>query len=157
MICRLISVFLLVVLALAVPRNGLTNNGIVELEIPFGHTEDYIECLGEGIQTDLTVTVRTHVVELRGGGVHYVENWFIEGTAVGQSTGMTWAGHGTSPYQANGGGANWTEGFNVAVDWKPLDGGRRIKESQRIRLVVDANGVTRLEQLEPLHYRCIGR
>lgn len=152
----LFIILLAMPVSLMFPRDGAAQNGMIEFEIPFTHTEPYVQCLGEGIEINFTVTVRTHLVELQNGGLHYVENWFGVGTAVGLSSGLTWFGGGPAPYRVNTNGSQWSESWVVAVNWKPLDGGRKLRERWPLRLIYDANGVPRLEQFEPREFTCIG-
>ena len=153
--CRLTVILLGVMLALAAPGSGSANNGIEEFEIPYTEI-DYVPCLGEDIEFDVTVTVRTHLVATPAGGIHYVENWFIEGTALGLDSGLTWYGQAASPYAVNFNGAHSTEGWILAAMYEPLDGGRKFRKSQRLRIVFDANGVARVEHVEPYQFHCIG-
>lgn len=146
-----------ILLALAAPREVVAQNGILEFEMPFNHIEPHIECLGEGIEINFTVTVRTHLIELQNGGFHYVENWFGEGTAVGLDSGLTWfAVAAPAPYRANSNGSQLSESWVVAVNWKPLDGGRKLRERWPVRFIYDANGVPHIEQFEPREFTCIG-
>lgn len=156
--CRLTFASTVILLSLCIPRDGAAQNGIIEFEMPFSHTEPYVECLGEGIEINFTVTVRTHLIERQNGGFHYVENWFAEGTAVGLDSGLTWfAVAGPAPYRANSNGSQHAESWEVAVNWKPLDGGRKFRERWPVRFIYDANGVPHIEQFEPREFTCMGR
>ena len=137
-------------------QRAIAQSGVVEIEIPYSHTEPYIDCLGEGIQADLTATIRTHQIETPNGGVHYIENWFLEGTAVGLESGRTWFGQGPSPYRKNSNGSQYAESWEVLVNWRPLDGGPRMRERWPLNFVYDANGEPHLEIFEPLQYTCYG-
>lgn len=153
---RLILAGLAIPMLLPLPRAGTAQNGIVEVEIPYSET-DYVECLDEDVFFDVTVTIRTHTVVTQDGGVHYVENWFIEGSAEGLTSGLIWYGRGTSPFTSNGNGGNQESwGWNVEAFYTPLLGGQKFKKSQRVRFVTDANGVPRLEHFPPYDYKCIG-
>ena len=149
-------VSLATLLALTISQMTAADNGIEVFEIPYSHTEPYIECLGEGIEATLTAVIRTHLIETQDGGVHYVENWFFEGTAVGLDSGRTWAGGGPSPYRVNSNGSQYAESWEVLVKWKPLDGGPKMRERWPFNFVYDANGVPHLEVFEPLQYDCFG-
>jgi len=150
---RLMVTTMAVMMALVIPREGATGNGMTELQIPFNITIDYIECLGEGVEIDLEVTARTHFIELQSGRVHYVENWFMEGTASGLSSGFTWFAHGASPFALNAGAAQFSNSLLSNLVFEPLDGGRKFLEKLRLQLVVDANGTVRVEH-EPPQFRC---
>jgi hypothetical protein len=144
-------------LLLAVPRAGLANNGIVEIQFPYPEVHDYVECLGEGIRHDITVTQRTHTIVTRNGGVHEVLNWFIEGVSIGLVTGRTWyTRHGPSPWVANVSGAQSNQGWNVQIPWQPLDGGRKFRETWRFRISTDANGVPRVDYDGGVQFHCVG-
>ena len=80
----------------AIPCVGAAQNGIVEHEFPCTET-DSIACLGEEVEFNVTVTIREHSIQTQNGGFHDVQNWFIEGTAVGLSSGWTWFGRAASP------------------------------------------------------------
>lgn len=145
-------------LLLAVPCDGSAGNGIEEIQFPYPEVHDYVECLGEGIRHDITVTQRTHTIETPSGGVHQVLNWFIEGVSIGLVTGRTWyTRHGPSPWVANTSGAQSNEGFNVQVPWQPLDGGRQFRETWRFRISTDANGMPRVDYDGGVQFRCVGR
>lgn len=138
------------------PDEGYAQNGIVEMEFEYNET-DYIECLGEEVEFNVTVIARGHQIVLPNGNQHFVENWFIEGTASGLTSGLNWYGHAAGPYAGNSNGSQWTEGWIVAGIYEPLDGGRKFKKSQRLRFVSDANGVMRVEHYEPYQFRCLGK
>lgn len=152
---RSVVAALTILLVVAAPRVGALQNGIVEFEIPYSET-DYVLCLGEDVEFNMTVTVRTHLVEGPGGAVHYVENWFLEGVATGLDSGLTWYGHAVSPYGVNATGAQLKDGWNVEAIYEPLDGGQKFRKSQRLRFVHDANGVVRVERFEPYQFNCLG-
>jgi len=143
-------------LLLAVPFSAHAQHGIVEYEMPYSET-DYVECLGEDVAFDVTVTVRAHALELPTGGSHFVENWFLEGIATGLSSGLTWYANAVSPFGGNAGGDRFEWGWNVEGMYEPLDGGRKFRKSQRIRVVYDANGLPRVEHYEPYDLRCLGK
>jgi len=146
-----------IALLLAVPRAALAGNGIEVIQFPYPEVHDYVECLGEGIRHEITVTQRTHTIETRNGGVHEVLNWFIEGVSIGLVTGRTWyTRHGPSPWVANTSGAQSNQGWNVQIPWQPLDGGRRFHETWRFRISTDANGVPRADYDGGVQFRCVG-
>lgn len=140
----------------AAPHMAAAQNGMTESQIPFSITTDVIDCLGEPVAIDLTVTVRTHYLELQGGRVHYVENWFMEGTAEGVYSGFTWFARGPSPFVLNAGAAQMANTLLSNLTFEPLDGGQKFFETLRFQVVVDGNGVQRVEH-EPPHFRCGGR
>jgi hypothetical protein len=142
--------------SLTSPREGAAQNGMVVLEVPWNITTDYMDCLGEAVEVNLIATVRTHFIETQGGQVHYVENWFLEGTSTGQSSGLSWYGRGPDPYVTNSNGAQMMETLIARLTWEPLDGGRMYIEKLKIQFVTDANGVFRVERYEPLEYHCVG-
>ena len=145
-------------LLLAIPRDGLAGNGIEVIQFPYPEVHDYVECLGEGIRHEITVTQRTHAIETPSGGVHEVLNWFIEGVSIGLVTGQTWyTRHAPSPWVVNSNGAQSSQGWNVEIPWKPLDGGAQFREVWRFRIVIDANGVPRVEYDGGVQFRCVGR
>lgn len=144
------------VLSLAAPGTGAAQNGIVEYDFPLTVT-DYVDCLGEDVEFNVTVTIREHYINTPNGGFHYVQNWFIEGTAVGLSSGWTWFGHAAGPGTGNFTGAQLKDGYNLEAMYSPLDGGRKFRRWERVRVVKDANGVTRVENFEPTQFRCLGR
>ena len=152
----LIVILFGVLLAVALPRASLASNGIVEYEIPYTEV-DYVHCIGEDVEFDVTITVRTHLIETPSGGLHYAEHWLIEGTALGLNSGLTWYGHGASPYTVNANGSQLAEGWVLAVMYEPLDGGRKFRKSWPFRIAYDANGIARVEHLEPYRFRCIGK
>jgi hypothetical protein len=145
-----------VLLALIAPGAAETQNGILENQF------DYIEvhdggCLGEGIEHHMTITRRSHSIERPNGGVHVVENWFLEGITIGLDSGLTWyTEHAPSPWVINANDAQTNDGFILQVPWQPLDGGRRFKETWRFRFVTDGNGELRVYYNE-FELRCIGR
>lgn len=149
-------------LVLAVPRDGLTNNGIEVYQFDYTDTEThpYVECLGEGIDHEVTVTVRTHTIERPNGSVHVVQNWFIEGYSFGKDSGLVWyTQHAPAPWVTNDfGDGQLVDGWNLEMLWKPLDGGRQFHEKGRYRVVYDANGLPRVEHI-PDDYQmvCIGK
>lgn len=144
-------------LLLAIPRHGLADNGIEEIEFPYPEVHPYVECLGEGIQHDITVTMRTHTIVTQSGGVHEVLNWFIEGISIGLNSGLTWYTRSApSPWVINTSGTQSNQGWNVEIPWKPLDGGRRFREIWRFRIGTDANGVPRVEYDGGVQFHCVG-
>lgn len=143
--------------SLAVASSGQAANGVVQYEIPFTHTTPYIDCLGEAVDLEFTVTVRLQYIELQNGNVHYVEHWFLDGTGVGVDSGLTWYGRGTSPYELNASGDGMANPLVVKVRYEALDGARDFMEKQRIRFVVDDNGLVRVDYSEPLQYQCLGK
>ena len=149
-------------LAIAIPRLGLSNNGIEVYEFNVTLTEEHpwVECLGEGIDHELTVKIRTHVVERPNGSVHIVENYFMEGYSFGKDSGLMWyTKNAPGPWVINDfGDGRLVEGWTLEMVWKPLDGGQKFHEKGRFRVVYDANGNPRVEHI-PDDYRmqCVGR
>lgn len=152
------NAILAVLVLLAVPRIAVTQNGIGEIQFEYPEVHDYVECLGEGIQHDITITMRTHTIERQNGGVHEVLNWFIDGISIGLDSGKTWyTRHAPSPWVVNTNGVQSSQGWNVEVFWKPLDGGRKFREVWRLRLVTDANGTSRVEFDGDVQFHCVGQ
>jgi hypothetical protein len=144
-------------LPLTVPRDGLTNNGIEVIQFPYPEIH-YVECLGEEIEHDITITMRTHTIERQNGGVHEVLNWFIEGYSFGLDSDLTWYTQlAPSPWVINTSGAQSSQGWNVEILWMPLDGGRQFREIWRFRVVTDADGVPRVEFDGGVQFHCVGR
>jgi hypothetical protein len=152
---KLVAVSLALGLSLVVPRHGAAQNGMMELEIPYNVTTEVIACLGEAVDLDLTATVRTHLIETQGG-TRYVENWFLEGTAVGLVTGFTWYASGPNPFVSNAEGAQSATMLVANVTFTPLDGGQKFAERLRVQFVTDANGLVRVDKQQHQRWRCIG-
>lgn len=147
---------LAILLSFAVPHSAHAQNGIAEFEIPFNITTDIIECLGEAVELDFTVTVRTQFIEPKNGQAHYIENWFLEGTALGVNSGLTWYGHGPSPFVLNANGAQISNVLVANVTFEPLDGGQKFAERLRLQFVTDTNGTIRVDQQQHQRWRCLG-
>lgn len=149
-------------LVLAAPRDALTNNGIEVYQFDVTLTEEHpwVECLGEGIDHELTVTIRTHTVERPNGSVHTVENYFMEGYSFGKDSGLMWyTQNAAGPWVINDfGDGRLVEGWTLEMVWKPLDGGRMFHEKGRFLLVYDANGKPRVEHVpEDYWMLCVGK
>jgi hypothetical protein len=145
-------------LLLAAPCDGLADNGIEVIQFPYPEVHDFVECLGEGIEHDITVTLRTLTIERQNGGVHEVLNWFFEGVSIGLDSGLTWyTRHAPSPWVINASGAQSNQGWNVEIHWQPLDGGRPFREIWRFRIGTDANGVPRVDYDGGVQFHCVGR
>lgn len=151
---KLMLILSTVSLSLATPRAGTAQNGVETFEVPFATTL-FVECLGEEIEIELVAVVRTHLIEQPNGRVHYLENWFLEGTALGLDSGHTWFAHGPNPFVWNAGAAQATNTLLANLVFEPLDGGQKFREKFRYRLVVDANGVVHLDQFSQL-FLCVG-
>lgn len=152
---KLVLASITLVFSVVLPRVGVTQNGIIAFEFPF-QTTVFIECLDEHVEIELLAIVRTHLVELQNGRVHYVENWFMEGAAVGVESGHTWFAHGPSPFVLNAGAAQASSTLLGNLVYEPLDGGRKFREKLNVQLVVDANGSVRLDRGSQ-QFRCVGR
>ena len=124
---KILVACLATVLSLAAPRMGAAQNGIVEYEFPYTET-DYIDCLGEDVEFNVTITIRERSIHTPNGGFHYVQSWFVEGTAVGLSSGWTWFGSAASPGAGNFTGAQLKDGYNLEAMYSPLDGGRKFRK-----------------------------
>ena len=146
----------LAALVAAFPGIGYSQNGITESQFNY-YEEDYVECLGEDIAINVTITARSHAIFRPNGGIHVVENWFMEATAEGLSSGHQWFANVAGPYVWNTNGSQSTEGWNVTALYEPLDGGRKFRRSNRFRVVFDANGMAHVERGGPFQYTCIGR
>jgi hypothetical protein len=151
---KLLLIVSALLVSLATPRAGAAENGVVTFEVPFATTL-YIECLGEEVGFELVAIVRTHLIELLNGRVHYVENWFLEGSALGLDSGHTWFAHGPSPFVANVGAAQANNTLLANLVFEPLDGGQKFREKLQFRLVVDANGVVHLDRGSQ-QFLCVG-
>lgn len=154
--CKKMIALTAALLSIAVTRSGHTQSGIVEFEIPFNVTTEFIECLGEAIEASFTVKVRTQYIELQTGQTHFVENWFLDGTARGVTSGFTWYARGPSPFVSNAHGVQMTNTLVANVTFEPLDGGQKFGERLRMQVVVDNNGVPRVDTHQHLRWRCIG-
>jgi len=139
------------------PCAGFSQNGITESEFSYYEMDPYVDCLGEGIEINVTITARSHVVFRPNGGIHVVDNWFMEAFAEGLSTGHQWFARVAGPYTWNANGAQSTEGWNVTALYDPLDGGQKFRRSNRFHVVFDANGMAHVERGGPFQYKCIGR
>lgn len=149
-------------LLLAVPRYGLTGNGIEVYQFDYSDTgtHPYVECLGEGIDHELTITVRMQTIERPDGSVHIVQNWFIEGYSFGKDSGLMWyTQHAPGPWVTNDfGDGQLVDGWTLEMLWKPLDGGRQFHEKGRYRVVSDAHGVPRVEHIpDDFQMLCTGK
>jgi len=150
-------------LLFALPRDGLSNNGIEVYQFEYTDTEShpYVECLGEGIDHEMTVTIRTHMVERPNGSVQFVEHYFFEGYSFGKDSGLTWyTKHSPGPWVWNDfGDGQLVDGWTLEILWKPLDGGRQVHEKGHYQLVYDANGVPRVEHNPNWDYDflCVGK
>jgi len=151
---KLMLILSTLLLSLATPRSGAAQNGVMTFEIPFATTL-FIECLGEEVEIELVAIVRTHLIELPNGRVHYVENWFLEGSALGLTSGHTWFVHGPNPFVANAGTAQANNTLLANLVFEPLDGGQKFREKFEYRLVVDANGVVHVDQFSQ-QFLCVG-
>ena len=146
-----------VTLIAAFPCAGYSQNGITESEFSYYEMDPYVDCLGEGIEINVTITARSHVIFRPNGGIHVVDNWFMEAIAEGLGSGRQWFANVAGPYVWNANGAQSSEGWNVTALYEPLDGGQKFRRSNRFRVVFDANGMAHVERGGPFQYTCIGR
>jgi len=145
-----------ILLAIVMPRAAETQNGIVEDQFEFYEVHEG-GCLGEDMEHQMTITLRSHTIERPNGGVNEVMNWFIEGVTIGVDSGLTWyTRHAPSPWVINANNDQGNEFFVLQIPWTPLDGGRRFKEAWRFHFVTDGNGVPRV-YYDGFEISCIGR
>lgn len=150
----LVSIALL--LFSAFPQNAYSQNSFDVYEFPYFET-DYIECLGEYVDFDVWITERVHIVETPNGE-HIVDNWFIEGEAIGVDTGRVWyTAHTASPGTYNSNDDQFSGGWTLSAMYDPIEGGGpKFRKSAVARLVIDANGNLRVAFDDAYEFRCFG-
>lgn len=156
MIRKSLLKFVITALAFGFVTNAVAQNGVSTFQFPLVFNSGHIGCAGESLTVSLTVTARTQTVVTPSGHVHLVDNWSIEGAATGDSSGDSWFVHGASPFVINTGGDQFTNPIVVQLVFEPLDAERKLRSTQRLQIVVDANGDLRVLQAEFPQYHCIG-
>jgi hypothetical protein len=144
------------IFALFLASSTAANNGTFVYEFTQNFEPGYLECAGEEIEVTLNVTVRSHTVVSSSGHFHYVENWSIEGEAIGLSSLNKWYAHGYSPLVLNSKAPQQSGGYVIPIMYEPLDGQTKIREKWKFRAVVDANGMLRVLDGGEAKFYCLG-
>jgi len=149
-----LKVALIAALLLILPLSGFSQNGITVNEFPFFET-NYVECLGEDVDFDVWITERILFVTTPSGE-HIVDNWFIEGEAIGVDSERVWyTAHAVSPGTFNSNGNQYSGGWSLSAMYNPVEGdGPKFSKSARVRMVIDANGNPHVEHNDVYQFRC---
>ena len=140
--------------SLAVAKSGWQTE-----ELYFGTWTEYVNCLEETVELDLSFTIKYREFETPSGTYHYVESWSWVGTLVGLDSERVWIEEGFSPgaiVVAKAEVGQWTA-HGVA---KPVVGdGPRLRYSRRFKYTINANGDLKVEYESPAfgsQARCLG-
>lgn len=102
----------------------------------------YVPCLGEVVNFEGTIHVRSHAFETTSGVVHIVDNWTYEYLGSDQR-GREWFAIGGSPYQANIRlEKGLVEHYRARSHWKPIteETPSFFVDTGGFRMTVNANG-----------------
>jgi hypothetical protein len=146
------------------------SNGMVVTTLVVPGQPVLVECLGEEINGVTEVTVYGHFLQTPSGVVHYIDNWKMKSTIVGQTTGRIWVGKGFSPWVENGvAGEKGVTNIRTSIHSKPFnDNGQYasfpdLRYAWRAKLTVNANGEVTVFVPPPMTpeevgdiYKCIG-
>ena len=137
------------------------NNGIQFYEDGFDDGTYWVECLGEEVNVYQSIVGAYHEFETPAGTYHLVDNWRSTVMWTGMSTGRTWVGRNSSPFQENIGPGETSQFVFKGVQ-KPLTGdGPKFFYGTEFKVTVTANGDMVVERVpeEPFgaRIRCLGK
>jgi hypothetical protein len=109
--------------------------------LKFTYEEDFFNpCLGEDVVYIYDVSARFREAETPSGITHLVDNWSIEGTAVGQSSGRIWDAFGQSPFVQTLTEEGEVLNVGFKTKFEPIGEGPRWRINNNIKVTVNANG-----------------